>query len=92
MRDIRAVPCCCRAIIVEECMRTGGIGASLSAVIHETLFNDLDHEVSYSHLLLYTCLRCCPPGSQLMTDQFRTSSTLACLLLSGSSIGPSAAL
>lgn len=26
-------------------MKTGGIGASLSAVIHETLFDDLDHEV-----------------------------------------------
>ena len=26
-------------------MKTGGIGASLSAVIHESLFNDLDHEV-----------------------------------------------
>lgn len=36
---------CRRAIIVEECMKTGGIGASLSAVIHESLFNDLDHEV-----------------------------------------------
>lgn len=34
-----------KAIIVEECMKTGGIGASLSAVIHESLFNDLDHEV-----------------------------------------------
>jgi pyruvate dehydrogenase E1 component beta subunit len=34
-----------RAIIVEECMKTGGIGASLSAVIHESLFNELDHEV-----------------------------------------------
>lgn len=26
-------------------MKTGGIGASLSAVIHESLFNELDHEV-----------------------------------------------
>ncbi|GAX75434.1 hypothetical protein CEUSTIGMA_g2878.t1 [Chlamydomonas eustigma] len=34
-----------RVIIVEECMKTGGIGASLSAVINESLFNDLDHEV-----------------------------------------------
>lgn len=34
-----------KAIIVEECMKTGGIGASLSAVINESLFNDLDHEV-----------------------------------------------
>ena len=34
-----------QAIIVEECMKTGGIGASLSAVIHESLFNELDHEV-----------------------------------------------
>ena len=34
-----------KVIIVEECMKTGGIGASLSAVINESLFNDLDHEV-----------------------------------------------
>lgn len=34
-----------KCIIVEECMKTGGIGASLSAVINESLFNDLDHEV-----------------------------------------------
>jgi pyruvate dehydrogenase E1 component beta subunit len=26
-------------------MKTGGIGASMSAVIHESLFNELDHEV-----------------------------------------------
>ena len=26
-------------------MKTGGIGASLSAVVHESLFNELDHEV-----------------------------------------------
>lgn len=34
-----------KVIIVEECMKTGGIGASLSAVINESFFNDLDHEV-----------------------------------------------
>lgn len=34
-----------KAIIVEECMKTGGIGASLSAVINESLFNELDHEI-----------------------------------------------
>ena len=34
-----------RAIIVEECMKTGGIGASLSAQISESLFDDLDHQV-----------------------------------------------
>jgi len=34
-----------KAIIVEECMKTGGIGASLSAVINESLFDDLDHQV-----------------------------------------------
>lgn len=34
-----------RAIIVEECMKTGGIGASLSAVINESLFDELDHHV-----------------------------------------------
>ena len=32
------------AIIVEECMKTGGIGASLSAIINETLFDELDHQ------------------------------------------------
>ncbi|KDD74757.1 transketolase [Helicosporidium sp. ATCC 50920] len=32
-------------LIVEECMKTGGIGASLSAVIHEELFDALDHQV-----------------------------------------------
>ena len=35
-----------RVLIVEECMKTGGIGASLSAQINESLFNDLDHQVS----------------------------------------------
>eukprot|EP00884_Botryococcus_braunii_P007440 jgi/Botrbrau1/16698/Bobra.0213s0003.1 len=34
-----------KVIIVEECMKTGGIGASLSSVINESLFNDLDHQV-----------------------------------------------
>jgi len=34
-----------RVVIVEECMRTGGIGASLSALINEKYFYDLDHEV-----------------------------------------------
>ena len=35
-----------RVIIVEECMKTGGIGASLSAMINESLFDYLDHQVS----------------------------------------------
>ena len=34
-----------RVIIVEECMKTGGIGASLSASINEALFDELDHQV-----------------------------------------------
>jgi pyruvate dehydrogenase E1 component beta subunit len=34
-----------RCIIVEECMKTGGIGASLSAQVSESLFDDLDHQV-----------------------------------------------
>eukprot|EP00892_Ulva_mutabilis_P009343 jgi/Ulvmu1/6781/UM030_0119.1 len=34
-----------RVIIVEECMKTGGIGASLSAVINESLFDHLDAPV-----------------------------------------------
>jgi pyruvate/2-oxoglutarate/acetoin dehydrogenase E1 component len=33
-----------RVIIVEECMKTGGIGASLSSVINESLFDYLDHQ------------------------------------------------
>jgi hypothetical protein len=35
---ISATVCHCRCV-------AGGIGASLSAVINESLFNDLDHEV-----------------------------------------------
>ena len=34
-----------RVIIVEECMKTGGIGSSLSAVINESLFDFLDGPV-----------------------------------------------
>ena len=34
-----------RVLIVEECMRSGGIGASLSAVINENFLDDLDHQV-----------------------------------------------
>ncbi len=32
------------AIVVEECMKTGGIGASLSAIINESLWDELDHQ------------------------------------------------
>jgi pyruvate dehydrogenase E1 component beta subunit len=31
-----------RVIIVEECMKTGGIGAELTALINEQLFDELD--------------------------------------------------
>lgn len=34
-----------RVIIVEECMRSGGIGASVSSWISENMLEDLDHEV-----------------------------------------------
>ena len=34
-----------RAIIVEECMKTGGIGAELAALINEQLFDELDAPV-----------------------------------------------
>lgn len=34
-----------KCVIVEECMRTGGIGASLSAVINENLMDELDAPV-----------------------------------------------
>lgn len=34
-----------RVIIVEECMRTGGIGAELTAVINENFFDELDAPV-----------------------------------------------
>ena len=39
-----------RVIIVEECMKTGGIGASLSASINEALFDELDHQVCFLKL------------------------------------------
>jgi len=32
-------------LIVEECMKTGGIGASLSSTISENFFEELDHEI-----------------------------------------------
>ena len=38
-----------RVIIVEECMKTGGIGASLSATINESCFDHLDHQVRRQH-------------------------------------------
>ena len=41
-----------RVIIVEECMKTGGIGASLSAMINESLFDYLDHQVPLPLTLL----------------------------------------
>lgn len=34
-----------RVIIVEECMKTGGIGAELIAQINDTCFNDLDAQI-----------------------------------------------
>lgn len=50
-----------KCIIVEECMKTGGIGASLSAVINESLFNELDHEVRWVACLTWKLaeLMCC---------------------------------
>lgn len=47
-----------KCIIVEECMKTGGIGASLSAVINESLFNELDHEVRWANGYLFPALQC----------------------------------
>ncbi|KAL3160505.1 Pyruvate dehydrogenase E1 component subunit alpha, testis-specific form, mitochondrial, variant 3 [Trebouxia sp. C0010 RCD-2024] len=47
-----------KCIIVEECMKTGGIGASLSAVINESLFNELDHEVKWAYGYLFPALQC----------------------------------
>lgn len=44
-----------RVLIVEECMKTGGIGASLSAQINESLFNDLDHQVKSCQILWFKC-------------------------------------
>ena len=48
-----------KCIIVEECMKTGGIGASLSAVINESLFNELDHEVREVAASNMTCHTLC---------------------------------
>lgn len=52
-------------IIVEECMRTGGIGASLSAIINETLFDDLDHQVKICTALLGSALMDSGPTTKL---------------------------
>ncbi len=60
-----------KCIIVEECMKTGGIGASLSAVINESLFNELDHEVAINPLAINPlhfikhCQPSCPCSSRL---------------------------
>ena len=34
-----------RVVIVEECMKTGGIGAELVALVNEQLFDELDAPV-----------------------------------------------
>ncbi len=54
------------AIIVEECMKTGGIGASLSAIINESLFDELDHQVSILARVLHAPWRhpCAAPRSR----------------------------
>ena len=53
-----------RVIIVEECMKTGGIGASLSAMINESLFDYLDHQASppTPFLYLFTLELVSPPS------------------------------
>ena len=53
------------AIIVEECMKTGGIGASLSAIINESLWDELDHQVRMHFPLkpLPCPVHCCSPNS-----------------------------
>jgi pyruvate/2-oxoglutarate/acetoin dehydrogenase E1 component len=45
-----------RVIIVEECMKTGGIGASLSSVINESLFDYLDHQARAPHRTAVLCV------------------------------------
>ena len=45
-------------IIVEECMKTGGIGASLSAMVNESLFDELDHQACP-----FPSVHCCSPIS-----------------------------
>ena len=54
------------AIVVEECMKTGGIGASLSAIINESLFDELDHQARMhsSHEHLACPAHCCSPSGQ----------------------------
>ncbi len=45
-------------IIVEECMKTGGIGASLSAMVNESLFDELDHQARTSSSIDVCYLTC----------------------------------
>jgi pyruvate dehydrogenase E1 component beta subunit len=64
-----------RVIIVEECMRSGGIGASVSSWISENLLEDLDHEVirlssqdvptAYAKLLEDGACRRPPPAARV---------------------------
>jgi Transketolase, C-terminal domain len=63
-----------RVIIVEECMKTGGIGASLSATINESCFDHLDHQVPHSALC---CLQL--QLGQLLSGMSCEHGTLACL-------------
>ena len=58
-----------KVIIVEECMKTGGIGASLSAVINETLFDELDHQV---------CASTCSPQTACVPSAACRYATSAC--------------
>jgi pyruvate/2-oxoglutarate/acetoin dehydrogenase E1 component len=69
-----------KALIVEECMKTGGIGASLSAVINESLFDELDHQVrdalcNMSYALHVTC-----SAQVLLWQEFSPFSPLSVLL------------
>lgn len=64
-----------KVIIVEECMKTGGIGASLSATINESLFDDLDHQVR--RLRGHRCLRAKPLKPKALNPKDSISSTRA---------------
>ena len=68
------------AIVVEECMKTGGIGASLSAIINESLWDELDHQVRrHSPLKLLPCpVRCCSPNGHCSAGQGHRHCRLLC--------------
>ena len=68
------------AIVVEECMKTGGIGASLSAIINESLWDELDHQACLHSPPepLPSPVLCCSPNRHCWAGQGQQFCRLLC--------------